>query len=176
MIYALGERRPVFEGGGHYIAPSADVIGSVRILSRASVWFGAVVRGDNDWITLGEECNVQDNAVLHTDPGFELRIGRRVTVGHQAMLHGCDVGDNSLIGIGATLLNGARIGKNTVVGAHALVTEGKQFPDGVLLVGAPAKVARELTDDDIERLATSAAVYVDKAAAYSRELEALTTP
>ena len=116
MRHSLGERRPVVEGNGHFIADNATVIGSVRLLSHSSVWFNAVVRGDNDWITIGERSNIQDGSVLHTDPGYELVLGSGVTVGHKVMLHGCHVGDNSLIGINSIILNGARIGANTVVG------------------------------------------------------------
>ena len=170
MIHALGERRPVLEGSGHYVATSANVVGSVRLGARSSIWFNATIRGDNDWIVLGEETNVQDAAVLHTDPGLKLQVGERVTIGHRAVLHGCEVGENSLIGIGATVLNGARIGRNTVVGAHALIAEGKTFPDGVLLLGTPAKVVRELAPEEIDQLTLSAAVYVEKAARYCREL------
>jgi len=161
---------PVLEGSGHFIADNATVIGSVRLKSQSSVWFNAVIRGDNDWIEIGERSNVQDAAVLHTDPGMPLTVGDGVTIGHQAMLHGCTVGDNSLIGIGSTLLNAAIVGKNCVVGAHALITENKSFPDGVLIVGAPAKVVRELGDDEIAMLEQSAAVYVANALCYTETL------
>lgn len=170
MIHALGERVPVFEGDGHFIAESADVIGSVRLQHQASVWFGAVIRGDNDWITVGERSNVQDGAVLHTDPGYPLVIGSGVTIGHQAMLHGCRIGDNSLVGIGSVILNGATIGSNCVVGARALITEGKEFPDGSLILGSPARVARSLEPGEIDRLAMSASVYVKNAARYRASL------
>ena len=170
MIYALGDRQPVFEGPPRFIAPTASIIGSVRLAEGVSVWFSAVIRGDNDWIVIEANSNIQDGAVLHTDPGIELSVGRNVTVGHRAMLHGCRIGDNSLIGIGSTVLNGATIGRNSVVGAHALVPEGKSFPDGVLLIGSPARVARELSDDEIARLRLSAAAYTRQSARY---LEAL---
>ena len=172
MIHALGDRRPEFEGGGHFVADNATLIGTVRLKDEASVWFNCVLRGDNDWITLGERSNVQDGSVLHTDPGLELIVGRGVTVGHQAMLHGCSIGDDSLIGIGSTILNGARIGRNSVVGAHALVTENKEFPDGVMLLGAPAKIARDLTDDEIALIRISADHYVENAARYRSDLVA----
>lgn len=170
MIHRLGEHEPVFEGEGQFIAPGAQVIGSVRLHADTSVWFNAVLRGDNDWIVVGNESNVQDGAILHTDPGFELRLGKSVTVGHRAMLHGCYIGDNTLIGIGSTVLNGARLGKNTLLGAHALVTEEKTFPDGVLLLGSPARVVRELNDEEQNQLAGSAKAYVAKARQYRKEL------
>ncbi len=172
MIHALGDRRPEFEGGGHFVADNATLIGSVRLRDRASVWFNCVLRGDNDWITIGERSNVQDSSVLHTDPGLELVIGDGVTVGHKAMLHGCTIGDDSLIGIGSTVLNGARIGRHSIVGAHALVTENRQFPDGVMLLGAPARIARELTDDEIARIRASADIYVRNAARFLSDLVA----
>ncbi len=171
MILRLGERRPVFEGEGQYVADNAMLVGSVRLKANASVWFGAVLRGDNDDIVIGCDSNVQDGAVLHTDPGMPLTVGDRVTVGHLAMLHGCTVGDDSLVGIGATIMNEARIGRRSVVGAHALVTEGKSFPDGVLIVGAPARIARELEPGELEALSQAAAVYVDKGRRYTDGLE-----
>ena len=171
MIHTLGDDVPEFEGGRHFVADNATVIGRVRLLDEASVWFNAVLRGDNEWIEIGRRSNVQDASVLHTDPGFELKIGDGVTIGHKAMLHGCQVGKDSLIGIGSTLLNGSRIGKNSIVGAHALVTEGKQFPDGVLIIGTPAKVARELSDDEIAGIRASADHYVDNARRYLDSLE-----
>ena len=154
-----------------FIAPDATLIGKVRLKEHASVWFGAVIRGDNEWITVGESSNVQEGAVLHTDPGFPMELGDRVTVGHQAMLHGCTVGEGSLIGIQAVLLNGAVIGKNCLVGAGAIVTEGKTFPDRSLILGAPAKVVRTLGDADVERLEASAAGYAERQAVYATQLE-----
>ena len=171
MIYTLHGREPVLEGSEHFIAPGASVIGSVRLKAGASVWFGAVLRGDNDWIRVGSDSNVQDNAVLHTDGGIELVVGDRVTIGHRAMLHGCVIGDNTLIGIGSTVLNHARIGRNCMVGAHTLVTEGKTFPDGVLLVGSPARVVRELDDDELRYVERAADVYVAQSKRYLAELE-----
>ena len=170
MIHTLGARAPEFEGDGHFIADNATLIGTVRLRDRASVWYNCVLRGDNDWIDIGERSNVQDGSVLHTDPGLELVVGNDVTVGHKAMLHGCTIGDECLIGIGATILNGARIGRHTVVGAHALVTENKEFPDGVMLLGAPARVARELTAEEKSLIAGSAAHYVKNAARYRESL------
>lgn len=166
MICALGDDRPVLEGGDHFVADNAIVIGSVHLGHASSVWFNAVIRGDNDRIDIGERSNIQDGAILHADPGWRLAIGSRVTIGHRAMLHGCVVGDNCLVGIGATILNGARIGDNCLVGAHALVTEGSEFPEGVLILDAPARIARELTDDEMKELQLTAQVYVDNARRY----------
>jgi carbonic anhydrase/acetyltransferase-like protein (isoleucine patch superfamily) len=153
-----------------WIAPDANVIGRVRLGSDVSVWFGAALRGDNEWIEIGARANIQDGAVLHTDMGYPLTIGEDVTVGHHAILHGCSVGSNTLIGMGATILNGARIGANSIVGANALVTEGKEFPDGSLIVGSPAKVVRSLDADAIQRLRSSAARYVENGHRYGNGL------
>lgn len=173
MIYALDGKRPTLEGDGQWVAPNAHVIGDVTLKREASVWFGTVIRGDVDRIVVGERSNIQDQSVLHTDDGIRLTIGEDVTVGHQAMLHGCTVGDASLIGIGATVLNHAVIGRQSLVGAHALVTEGKQFPDGVLIMGAPARVVRELSDEEKRALAASAAHYVANARRFREGLEPL---
>lgn len=156
-----------------WAAPSAQLIGRVRLGEHASVWFGAVLRGDNELIDIGAHSNVQENAVLHTDEGVLLTVGEGVTVGHQAMLHGCIIGDGSLIGIQSVILNGAVIGRNSLVGAGAVVTEGKQFPDGVLIIGAPAKVVRMLTDQEKASLAESAAHYVQRQTMFKRDLRAL---
>jgi len=166
VILTLGDRKPVFEGDRHFVAENATVIGHVRLREDASVWFSSVLRGDNEWIDIGARSNVQDGCVLHTDPGYELTVGAGVTVGHRVMLHGCTLGDNSLVGIGSTILNGAVIGANSVVGAHALVTEGKSFPDGVLVLGAPATVARELSDEEIAGIRQSSDHYVANAKRY----------
>ncbi len=170
MIFALGDRSPVLQGDDHFIADNATVIGSVRLGAGSSVWFNAVVRGDNDWIEIGAFSNVQDGAILHVDPGQPATIGERVTIGHNALVHGCTIGDNSLIGIGSSVLNSACIGSNCLVGAHALITEGKEFPDGVLILGAPAKVVRDLNNQEIERLRWTAQVYVDNARRYRKHL------
>jgi carbonic anhydrase/acetyltransferase-like protein (isoleucine patch superfamily) len=170
VICALGDRTPVFDGGGHFVADNATIIGSVRLGDRASVWFNCVLRGDNDWLIVGERSNIQDGSVLHTDPGLELVVGNGVTVGHKVMLHGCTIGDNTLIGIGSTVLNGAKIGNNCIVGAHALVTENKEFPDGSLIIGAPARVVRQLDADEIAMIGKSADVYVENAARFSSDL------
>jgi carbonic anhydrase/acetyltransferase-like protein (isoleucine patch superfamily) len=146
-----------------YIAPNAQVMGNVEMAEASSVWFGAVLRGDNDLIKIGARSNVQDNSVLHTDPGMPLTIGEGVIIGHQVMLHGCTIGDNTLIGIGATVLNGAKIGNNCLIGAHALITEGKEIPDNSMVVGAPGKVIRTLNEQQIAMLKLNAEVYVANA-------------
>jgi carbonic anhydrase/acetyltransferase-like protein (isoleucine patch superfamily) len=153
-----------------YVADSATVLGRVTLGARASVWFGASVRGDNDDITIGAGSNVQDGAVLHIDPGYPMRIGERVSIGHQAMLHGCTIGDGALIGIQAIVLNGAVIGPDCLVGAGALVTEGKQFPARSLILGSPAKVVRELTDKDLLMLKGAADSYIQRGARYRDSL------
>ncbi|WP_291845030.1 gamma carbonic anhydrase family protein [Maricaulis sp.] len=160
-IYALGDSSPTLPDAGQYwVAESAEVMGRVVLMPGASVWYGAIIRGDNDPITIGENSNVQDGAVLHTDEGIPLTIGKGVTIGHQAMLHGCTVGDGCLIGIGSTILNGARIGKNCVIGAHALITEGKEIPDNSLVVGSPGRVMKTLGPEMAELLQASADHYV----------------
>jgi len=160
-IYELDGIAPKTPNSGNWwIAESATVLGNVELKENASVWFGAVVRGDNDLITIGEDSNVQDGSVLHTDPGCPLVIGDRVTIGHMVMLHGCMIGDESLIGIGATVMNRAVIGKNCIIGAHALIPEGRIIPDNSLVMGAPGKVVRELTDEQAQMMRLSADVYV----------------
>jgi carbonic anhydrase/acetyltransferase-like protein (isoleucine patch superfamily) len=163
-IYAIGDMMPELPDIDQiWIAPDAHVIGRVRLGRDVGVWFGAVLRGDNELVDIGQGTNVQEGAMLHTDPGFPLTIGAGVTIGHHAIVHGCTIGHNSLIGMGATILNGAKIGANCLVGANALVTEGKGFPDGSLIVGTPAKVVRELGPEALEGLRTSAANYVRNA-------------
>jgi carbonic anhydrase/acetyltransferase-like protein (isoleucine patch superfamily) len=159
--------------GAYYIAPTAVLIGRVRLLKNASIWFGAVLRGDNDWITVGENANVQDNAVIHADPGQPVVLGTGVTVGHRAIIHSATVGDHSLIGMGATLLNRARIGSYCVIGAGALVAEDKVFEDGSLAVGAPARMVRSLNDEQRARLQFSADVYVANAKRFREGLKLL---
>jgi carbonic anhydrase/acetyltransferase-like protein (isoleucine patch superfamily) len=158
-------------GDGAWVAPSADLIGDVRLGRRASVWFGAVLRGDNTPLILGEETNFQDGAIGHSDAGFPLSIGARVTVGHQAILHGCTVADDCLIGMGARVLNAAVIESECIVGAGALVTEGKHFESGSLIVGAPARVVRQITDEERQLLRASAAHYAEKAQRYASDLK-----
>ncbi|MBL0919073.1 MAG: gamma carbonic anhydrase family protein [Hydrogenophaga sp.] len=156
-----------------WVADSAQVMGNVHLAENSSVWFGAVLRGDTETITIGKESNVQDGSVMHADYGYPLVVGERVTIGHQVMLHGCTIGDETLIGIGATVLNGAKIGKNCLVGARSLVTEGKEFPDGSMIMGSPAKVVRQLTPEQIEGLRRSAAHYVENAERYRKGLKKL---
>jgi len=170
MLYALGEISPEVQGK-YYVAPDAAVIGDVYLAEDTSIWFGAVLRGDVERITIGRGSNVQDGSVLHCDPGAPLTLDECVTIGHQVMLHGCQIGQNSLIGIGSTILNHARIGANSIVGANSLVTENKSFPDGVLILGSPAKVVRELTKDEIEGLPSYATRYVERAERYRQELK-----
>ena len=170
-LYALGDLAPTL-GQGAWAAPSADLIGDVRLGARASVWFGAVLRGDNTPLILGDDTNFQDGSIGHSDPGFPLTIGARVTVGHQAILHGCAIADDCLIGMGARILNGAMLESECLVGAGALITEGKHFASGSLIVGSPARVVRQLTDDEKRALRASAAHYAEKAARYADALKA----
>ena len=153
-----------------WVADSAQVIGNVELAEGASIWFGAILRGDNETLHIGKNSNVQDGSMLHADPGFPLTLGENVTVGHHVMLHGCTVGDGSLIGIKSVVLNGAKIGKNCLVGAGSLITEGKEFPDGSMIMGAPAKVVRALTAEQIDGLARAASHYVDNAKRYAAGL------
>jgi len=173
VICALGNAEPELIGDGHFVADNATLIGRVRLLPAASIWFNCVLRGDNDWIEVGERSNIQDGCVLHTDAGIPLTVGRDVTIGHRVMLHGCTIGDNSLVGIGSTVLNRAVIGRNTIVGANSLVTENQAFPDGSLVFGSPAKVVRALTGAEIASITESAAHYVDNAARYCAELRVI---
>ncbi len=171
-IYGLGDKSPQLPAQGEYwIAPGAVVVGDVILAKNASVWFGAVVRGDNDPITIGENTNIQDGSVLHSDPGAPLIIGRDVTVGHLAMVHSCTIGDNSLIGIGAVILSRARIGKNCLIGAQTLIPEGKEIPDNSLVVGSPGKVIRQLEPHQIAFLTASAQHYVENWKRYVRDLK-----
>lgn len=173
-IYALDGVAPQLpEDGDVWIAPDANVIGKVVLESGASVWFGATLRGDNEVIHIGAGSNVQENAVLHTDMGYPLTVGAGCTIGHKAMLHGCTIGENSLIGMGATVLNGARIGANCLIGAGALITEGKEIPDGSLVMGAPGKVVRQLDEAAIEGLRRSAIGYQRNMRRFAKGLSAL---
>ena len=169
-IYQLGDDAPEIDASA-FIAESATLIGKVTVEANASVWFGVTIRGDNERITIGENSNVQEGTVMHTDMGYPLVVGKSVTIGHQAMLHGCTVGDGALIGIQAVVLNGAKIGKGCLVGAGAVVTEGKEFPDNSLILGAPAKVVRTLTEQDLNRLLASAANYAARGQRYKVDLK-----
>jgi carbonic anhydrase/acetyltransferase-like protein (isoleucine patch superfamily) len=167
--YAIGDVEPTF-GDGAWAAPSADLIGDVRLATRASIWFGAVIRADNTPILIGEDSNVLDGAIGHSDPGAPLTIGARVTIGHQAIVHGCTISDDCLIGMGARILNGVVLGPECLVGAGALITEGKTFDGGGLIVGVPARVVRPLTDEEKAAIRVSAAHYAEKAARYAAGL------
>lgn len=169
-IYQLDNLTPSIHASA-WVADNAQVLGSVALAEDSSVWFGVVIRGDTETITVGRGSNIQDNSVLHADRGLPLVVGENVTVGHQVMLHGCSIGDNSLIGIAAVVLNGAKIGKNCLVGAGSLVTEGKEFPDGSMILGSPAKAVRQLTPEQIEGLKMSAKHYVDNARRYKTGLK-----
>ncbi|MCG8415014.1 MAG: gamma carbonic anhydrase family protein [Pseudomonadales bacterium] len=170
MIYSLGEHRVEIVGEDYFVADNATVVGLVRLENNASVWFNAVIRGDNELITVGENSNIQDGSVLHTDPGVPLTIGKNVTVGHKVMLHGCTIGDNSLIGINSVILNGAKIGKNCLIGANSLITEGKEIPDGSLVMGSPAKVIKQLSEEQQQGLLASAETYVKNFKRFKAEL------
>jgi carbonic anhydrase/acetyltransferase-like protein (isoleucine patch superfamily) len=173
QVYALGDVAPVLPPEGEYwIAPGAVVIGRVELKKNASIWFGSVLRGDNDPIVIGENSNIQDGSVLHTDVGVPLTIGANVTVGHKVMLHGCTVGDGSLIGIGSIVLNGAKIGRNCLIGANSLITEGKEIPDNSVVMGAPGKVVREVDERVLAVLKGSAEVYVRNWRRYAAGLKA----
>jgi carbonic anhydrase/acetyltransferase-like protein (isoleucine patch superfamily) len=171
-LYALDDRRPHLHDDS-WVAPDANVIGDVVLEEDASVWFCATLRGDNERITVGAGSNVQENCVFHTDMGYPLTIGPGCTIGHKVMLHGCTIGTNSLIGMGATVLNGARIGDNCLIGAGALITEGKQIPDGSLVMGAPGKVVRQLDDAAIKGLEASALHYQDNMRRFRAELQVI---
>jgi carbonic anhydrase/acetyltransferase-like protein (isoleucine patch superfamily) len=171
-VYGLGDKKPQLPPEGEYwLAPNATLVGDVILKPGASVWFGAVLRGDNDPITIGRDTNIQDGSVLHSDPGEPLTIGDGVTVGHMVMLHSCEIGDNTLIGIGAVVLGRAKIGKNCLIGANTLITEGREIPDGSLVVGQPGRVIRQLEPEQIEALKASAAHYVQNWKRYARDLK-----
>lgn len=169
-VYAINGVEPDRTSGFSWIAPSASVIGNVVIGDEVGIWFGVVIRGDNEPITIGDRSNIQENCVLHTDPGFPIEIGKGCTIGHKAMIHGCTIGDNSLIGMGAIVLNGARVGNNCLIGAGALIPEGKIIPDNSLVMGMPGKVVRELDAAAIAGLRASADIYVKNARRFAKEL------
>jgi len=172
MIYELDGQKPDLpEDGGYWVAPSAAVIGKVRLQADCSIWFGAVLRGDNEWIELGERSQIQDNCTLHTDPGFPLTIGRDCVIGHNVVLHGCSIGAHTLIGMGAIVLNGARIGAHSLVGAGALITEGKSFPERSLIVGSPARAIRTLDETGAVGIAASVEFYVRNFRRYTNGLK-----
>lgn len=169
-IYELAGIAPDIDATA-YITDTAKLIGKVKIEARASVWFDVTIRGDNELITIGENSNVQEGCVLHTDPGYPLTVGKNVTIGHQAMLHGCSIGEGSLIGIQAVILNGAKIGKNCLVGAGALVTEGKEFPDNSLIIGSPAKAVRQLSEQDLRGMQRNTDNYAERGQLYKTQLK-----
>ena len=171
-IYQLDQLTPVIDDSA-WVADNAQVIGDVSMAAHSSVWFSAVVRGDTAHIDIGEGTNIQDGSVLHADYGYPLTVGKNVTVGHMVVLHGCTIGDESLIGIGAVVLNGAKIGRNCLVGAGSLVTEGKEFPDGSMIMGSPAKVVRQLSPEQIEGLRESARRYIENAQRYKTGLQTI---
>ncbi|TWF54216.1 gamma carbonic anhydrase family protein [Neorhizobium alkalisoli] len=173
-LYALGDFKPTLPAADRFwVAPDANVIGKVVLGEDVGIWFGATLRGDNEPITIGDRTNIQEGVMIHTDPRFPVTIGIDCTIGHHAIVHGCEIGDNSLIGMGATILNGAKIGKNCLVGANALVTEGKEFPDNSLIVGSPAKAIRTLDDEAVARLKDSALRYIENWKRFSRDLKPL---
>jgi len=172
VIFSLGDKEVILKGEGHFVAPNATLIGSVVLEESASVWFNVVIRADNDVVIVGPRSNVQDGSVLHTDASYKLEIGEGVTVGHKAMLHGCKIGDYSLIGINSVILNGAQIGKYCLIGANTLIPEGMVIPDGSLVVGSPGRVKRSLSDMEKKVLEVSAAHYVHNAERYNKLLKA----
>ncbi len=174
MLYELDGKRPVCDPAKSWVAESASVIGDVVLEEDASVWFGATVRGDNDRIHIGRGSNIQDGSVLHVDPGIPLFIGAEVTIGHLVMLHGCTIGDGSLIGIGAVVLNGAKIGANCLIGANALITEGKEIPPRSVVMGAPGKIVREVSDDDLLRIRRGVESYIERSRLYRDGLRPVT--
>ena len=173
-LFNLGERRVQLIGEHHYIAHDATVVGDVVLHPNANIWFQCVVRAENDRITIGENCNVQDASVLHVDPGFPMTLGRNVSIGHKVMLHGCTIGEGTLVGINSVVLNGAKIGRGVLIGANSLITEGKEIPDGVLVVGSPGKVVRELKPEEREGLLKIASGYVERSRLYKREMQQVT--
>ena len=171
MKYHLGDKQVTLIGAGHFIAPNAAVIGDVILHENASVWFSCVLRGDADRIEIGAGSNIQDGTVMHADPGFPMTVGESVTVGHNAMLHGCTIGDGSLVGIGAVVLNGARVGKGCLIGANALVTEGMEIPDGSLVLGSPGKIKTQLSAQQQQSLLLNAEHYVSNGQRYNTQLK-----
>lgn len=170
-LFSIGERRVELRGAHHYVAYDASLIGDIILENDVSVWFKVVIRAENDRITIGEGSNVQDGSVLHVDPGYPLRLGRRVTVGHKVMLHGCTIGDGTLVGINSVVMNGARIGASSLIGANTLIAEGKEIPDGVLVLGSPGKVVRDLKREEKDYLLKVAQGYVDRSRYYKENLK-----
>ena len=169
-LFALGARRVRLLGEHHYVAHDATLVGDITLHDNVNVWFQVVIRAENDRVEIGEACNIQDGSVLHVDPGFPMTLGKNVSIGHKVMLHGCTIGDGSLIGINSVIMNGARIGRSTLVGANTLITEGKEFPDGVLVLGSPGKVVRELKPEERDHLLKVASGYVERSKLYKSSL------
>ncbi len=172
-LYTIGDRRVALVGEQHFIAPDATLVGDITLEADASIWFQVVIRAENDRVRIGEGSNVQDGSVLHVDPGYPLTLGRMVSVGHKVMLHGCTIGDGSLVGINSVIMNGAKIGKGTLVGANTLVPEGKEIPDGVLVLGSPGRVVRELTREQRDYLVTVAHGYIERGRYYRQNLKGM---
>jgi carbonic anhydrase/acetyltransferase-like protein (isoleucine patch superfamily) len=173
-LFSIGERRVELRGAHHYVAYDATVVGSVILEADVNIWFKVVIRAENDQVTIGEGTNVQDGSVLHVDPGYPMRLGRNVTIGHKAMLHGCTIGDGTLVGINSVVMNGARIGQHSLIGANTLIAEGKEIPDGVLVLGSPGKVVRELKQEEMDYLLGIARGYVDRSKYYKENLKPIT--
>jgi carbonic anhydrase/acetyltransferase-like protein (isoleucine patch superfamily) len=170
-LFSIGERRIELRGEHHYIAYDATLVGSIVLENNVNVWFKVVIRADNDQVTIGEGCNIQDGSVLHVDPGYPMNLARRVTIGHKVMLHGCNIGEGTLVGINSVVMNGARIGKSSLIGANTLIPEGKEIPDGVLVLGSPGKVVRELKQEEKDYLLKIAQGYIDRSRFYKDNLK-----
>jgi carbonic anhydrase/acetyltransferase-like protein (isoleucine patch superfamily) len=170
-LFSIGERRIELRGEHHYIAYDATLVGSIVLENNVNVWFQVVIRADNDQVTIGEGCNIQDGSVLHVDPGYPMNLARRVTIGHKVMLHGCTIGEGTLVGINSVVMNGARIGRSSLIGANTLIPEGKQIPDGVLVLGSPGKVVRELKQEEKDYLLKIAQGYIDRSRLYKDNLK-----
>jgi carbonic anhydrase/acetyltransferase-like protein (isoleucine patch superfamily) len=175
-IFSIGARQPRFTGANHFIAHDATLVGDVTLENDANVWFQVVIRAENDRIHIGEGCNVQDGSVLHVDPGYPLTLARNVSIGHKVMLHGCSIGEGTLVGINSVVMNGAKIGRGTLIGANSLIAEGKEIPDGVLVLGSPGKIVRELKAEEREFLLKIATGYVERSRMYRKELHELPLP
>ena len=172
-LFSIGERRVQLRGEHHYVAYDATLVGDITLEAEVSVWFKVVIRAENDSVTIGEGSNIQDGSVLHVDPGYPLRLARRVTVGHKVMLHGCSIGEGTLVGINSVVMNGARIGRHTLIGANTLIAEGKEIPDGVLVLGSPGKVVRDLSQEEKNYLLKIAQGYIDRGRFYKENLKPL---
>ncbi len=170
-LFAIGERRVKLLGEHHFVAHDATLVGDITLHHDVSIWFKVVIRAENDRITIGEGCNIQDASVLHVDPGYPMTLAKNVSVGHKVMLHGCTIGEGSLVGINSVIMNGARIGRGTLIGANTLIAEGKEIPDGVLVLGSPGKVVRELKPEEIDHLLKVASGYVERSRLYKKDLK-----